>query len=210
MHELSPEQKKELKTIAPVREEYLDGGLVVLVGKDTEAAVGMRVRMRDGLISHGVGTITALCSQEEAEAGCCEVVWDSNQSHTRSLHVKLGNKHLCRVGKEGHHDLVLADANMCSDLTIVKHELVLQGRPREYLEVVRNCKEERAVQAQQDQDTDAPGTGRTLMAAAAATTVTKATKPEAAVQAETSGHESQCEDGGAGRKVEDQECEDGT
>jgi hypothetical protein len=53
MHELSPEQKKELKTIAPVREEYLDGGLVVLVGKDTEAAVGMRVRMRDGLISHG-------------------------------------------------------------------------------------------------------------------------------------------------------------
>ena len=33
----------------------------------------------------------------------------------------------CRVGKEGHHDLVLADANMCSDLTIVKHELVLQG-----------------------------------------------------------------------------------
>ena len=53
VHELSPEEKKELKTIAPVREEYLDGGLVVLVGKDTEAAVGMRVRMRDGLISHG-------------------------------------------------------------------------------------------------------------------------------------------------------------
>ena len=43
-----------------------------------------------------MGTITALCSQGEAEAGCCEVVWDSNQPHTRSLHVKLGNKHLVR------------------------------------------------------------------------------------------------------------------
>lgn len=131
-----------------MREEYLDDGAVVLVGKDVEVAVGMRVRMREGLISHGVGTIIALC--DDSEAGCCEVVWDSNQSHTRGLHVKLGNMHLCRVGKEGHHDLVLADASMCSDLTIVKHELVLQGRPREYLEVVRNCAEQQAVPMPQE------------------------------------------------------------
>ena len=144
LHELSPEEKKELKKLAPVREEYAaDSGVFALVGKDVDAAVGVRVRMREGLISHGVGTITALCGDDDPEqAGCCEVVWDSNQAHTRSLHVKLGNMHLCRVGKEGHFDLLLADTTMCADLTIVKHDLVLQGRSRNYLEVVRNCEEE--------------------------------------------------------------------
>ena len=53
VHELNPEEKKALRKLAPVREEYLDDGAVVLVGKDVEVAVGMRVRMREGLISHG-------------------------------------------------------------------------------------------------------------------------------------------------------------
>ena len=64
------------------------------------------------------------------------------------------------------------------------------------------------MQAQQDQDTDASSTGRTLMAAAAAATTV--TKPEVAAQVETNGHESQGGDGGAGREVEGQKCEDGT
>lgn len=157
VHELSPEEKKELKKLAPVREEYAaDSGDFSLVGKDVDAAVGMRVRMREGLISHGVGTITALCGDDDPEqAGCCEVVWDSNQAHTRSLHVKLGNMHLCRVGKEGHFDLLLADTSMCADLTIVKHDLVLQGRSRNYLEVVRNC-EEKVNEPQVDHARNAP------------------------------------------------------
>jgi len=137
---LTPEEQKELKKIAPIREEYEQDGLVLLVGKDVEPAKGMRVRMREGLISHGVGTVTALYGPDGGEdAGCCEVVWDSNQSHTRGLHVKLGNKHVCRTGKEGHFDLILSENTLCSDVTIVSHKLVLHGREREHLEVVAQC-----------------------------------------------------------------------
>lgn len=146
LHELSPEEQKQLKNVAPVREEYEEAGLVVLVGKDVEPAVGMRVRMREGLISHGAGTITALFGPDAGEeAGCCEVVWDSNQSHTRGLHVKMGNKHICRAGKEDHFDLMLAENTMCSELTIVSHKLILNGREREHLEVVAQCRDPQPV-----------------------------------------------------------------
>ncbi len=62
-------EKKELNSLVffgppkrrlqPLREEY-ESGVVVFVGKDVEAVVGMRLHMKDGLISHGVGTITCL------------------------------------------------------------------------------------------------------------------------------------------------------
>lgn len=149
VHELSPEEKKELRTVKPVREEYEEDGALVLVGRDVEASVGMRIRMREGLISHGLGTITTLLNGEE-EGGCCEVVWDSNQKHTRGLHLKMGNKHVCRVGKSGHYDLVLASDTLCSDVTIVKHQTVLLGRAHEHLEVVSRCAEPQPVPGLQE------------------------------------------------------------
>jgi hypothetical protein len=141
LHELTAEEKQQLLKLAPVREAYEEGGLVVLVGKDIKPSVGMRVRMREGLISHGVGTVTAVlgidCTEEE---GCCEVVWDSDQHHTRSLHVKLGNKHVCRTGKEGHFDLVLAEETMCSDLNITTHTVHIHGYSSKQVQVQATCK----------------------------------------------------------------------
>lgn len=143
---MSPEEKKELKNIQPLREEYENEGAIVTIGKDAEVAVGMRVRMREGLISHGVGTVTTVLDQEEV--GCCEVVWDSNQTHTRGLHIKMGNKQVCRVGKEGDYDLVLAEETVCSEIEVLSHLVVVHGKQRELLEVVRKCDDtqERTVQ----------------------------------------------------------------
>ena len=138
IYDLTPEEQAELKNVVPVREEYESTGLVVLVGKDIEATLGLRVRMREGLISHGVGTITALLQGDE-EDGLCEVVWDSNQLHTRGLHVKMSNKHVCRIGKQGVFDLVLGEDTMCPDLTIVKHKLVISGKPCDHIEVISQC-----------------------------------------------------------------------
>jgi len=138
IYDLTPEEQAELKNVVPVREEYESTGLVVLVGQDIEATLGLRVRMREGLISHGVGTITALLQGDE-EDGLCEVVWDSNQLHTRGLHVKMSNKHVCRIGKQGVFDLVLGEDTMCPDLTIVKHKLVISGKPCDHIEVISQC-----------------------------------------------------------------------
>ena len=146
VHELTVEEKKELRKLQakPVREEY-ESGVEVFVGQDVEAAVGMRVRMREGLISHGVGTITCLGNDAAEDAGCCEVVWDSDQMHVMAVHVRMGNRQSCRIGKEGHHDLILVSETLCSDLTIVHSTHVLHGKVRERTQVFRRCDEEEPV-----------------------------------------------------------------
>ncbi len=154
VHELTLEEKKELnplvffgppkRRLQPLREEY-ESGVVVFVGKDVDAVVGMRVRMREGLISHGVGTITCLGNDGTLDAGCCDVVWDSDQRHTMGLHVKMGNVQSCRIGKEDHYDLILVEEKLCSYVTLVKHSHVLHGKIREHVEVVRGCDEETPV-----------------------------------------------------------------
>jgi hypothetical protein len=113
---------------------------VTLVGKDVVCEVGMRVRMAEGMVSHGEGTVVEVVSG--TEDGCCQVIWDSDQSHTRQIHAKLGNSHICRIGKEGCFDLVLADLTACADLEIKVHSFVQRGRKRDYLEVVRKCDED--------------------------------------------------------------------
>ena len=70
-----------------VRESYDEP--VSVVGKDTLCEVGMRVRMGDGLLSHGVGTVVEVGSSGE-EDGTCSVIWDSDQCSTRAMHAKLG------------------------------------------------------------------------------------------------------------------------
>mmetsp|Transcript_1197 Transcript_1197/g.2613 ORF Transcript_1197/g.2613 Transcript_1197/m.2613 type:complete len:144 (-) Transcript_1197:178-609(-) len=122
-----------------VQEQY--DGPVTVVGKDVPCEVGMRVRMNEGLISHGIGTVTE-CFEDEELKGCCAVIWDSDQCHTRSLHSHMGNLHSCRVGKEDVYDLVVADAKVCVDITVVTHEVVERGAIREHYEVKRDCGEE--------------------------------------------------------------------
>lgn len=143
LHELTAEEKQQLRTLAPVREQYDDDGLVLFVGKDVMPAVGMRVRMREGLISHGMGTVTRVLGQAEGddpeETGTCEVVWDSDQAHTRGLHIKLGNMHVCRTGKDGHLDLILGEKSYCDNLEITSHTLVVHGRCTEHHQVVTSC-----------------------------------------------------------------------
>ncbi len=124
-----------------VKEQY--EGAVTVVGKDMPCKVGMRVRMNEGLTSHGEGTVTE-CFDDDEMRGCCAVIWDSDQCHTRSLHSHMGNLHCCRVGKEGVYDLVLSDAQVCEDFEVVTHTVVERGALREHYEVKRDCEENAA------------------------------------------------------------------
>mmetsp|Transcript_40560 Transcript_40560/g.81278 ORF Transcript_40560/g.81278 Transcript_40560/m.81278 type:complete len:152 (+) Transcript_40560:181-636(+) len=128
-----------MPTCPAVKERY--EGPVTVVGKDTQCEVGMRVRMNEGLTSHGVGTVTE-CFKDEDLQGCCAVIWDSDQCHTRPLHSHMGNLHCCRVGKDCVYDLVLADAKVCSDFEVVKHSVVERGSLRAHYEVKRECDDE--------------------------------------------------------------------
>mmetsp|Transcript_35578 Transcript_35578/g.84239 ORF Transcript_35578/g.84239 Transcript_35578/m.84239 type:complete len:154 (-) Transcript_35578:65-526(-) len=98
----------------------------------------MRVRMGDGLLSHGEGTVVEIGAGEE-EDGTCSVIWDSDQCSTRAMHAKLGNKHECRVGKAECFDLVLADLEACPDLDVKVHTFVQGGQVRNHHEVIRRC-----------------------------------------------------------------------
>jgi len=133
-HELSSEELKV--KCPPMREHYESPPSVV--GKDVLPATGMRVRMSEGLISQGTGTIVELYDDAEL-AGSCAVIWDSDECHTRPLHERLGNKHLCRVGKCGDFDLVLAETTVCNDIQIREHTFVQSGLERKHLEVIRTC-----------------------------------------------------------------------
>mmetsp|Transcript_29116 Transcript_29116/g.59644 ORF Transcript_29116/g.59644 Transcript_29116/m.59644 type:complete len:120 (+) Transcript_29116:349-708(+) len=93
--------------------------------------------MNEGLTSHGVGTVTEVHSGELA--GCCTVIWDSDQCHTRPLHSHMGNLHACHVGLNEEYDLVLAEVEVCSNFEVVEHDVVEQGTVRPHFEVLRNC-----------------------------------------------------------------------
>jgi len=75
------------KKCPAAREAY--AGPVSVVGKDAPCEVGMRVRMGEGLLSHGEGTVVEIGAGEE-EDGTCSVIWDSDQCSTRAMHAKLG------------------------------------------------------------------------------------------------------------------------
>ena len=133
-HELSTE---ELRAKCPPQREHYEGN-PSRVGKDVEASLGMRVRLGEGHISQGVGTIVEIF-EEGDQVGTCAVIWDSDECHTRPLHQQLGNRHICRIGKCSDFDLVLAEASTCPDFEIREHVYVHNGTTRKHLEVIRKC-----------------------------------------------------------------------
>jgi len=136
-HEIPPQELANLPKCPAVREQY--EGPVTVIGKDVTPEAGMRVRMNEGYLSQGVGTIVEVYSESQEYAGCCAVIWDSDQCHTRHLHSHMGNQHLCRVGKEGDHDLVLAEGDNCGDFEIKAHTICEKGQARTHLQVVAKC-----------------------------------------------------------------------
>ena len=133
-HEISSEELRASKC-PPQREHYENSPSVV--GKDVEAVLGMRVRLGEGHISQGIGTMVEIF--DEDQAGTCAVIWDSDECHTRPLHEQLGNRHVCRIGKNSDYDLVLAENSSCPDFEIREHVFVHNGVTRKHLEVIRKC-----------------------------------------------------------------------
>ena len=73
-------------------------------------------------------------------AGTCDVIWDSDQCHTRALHSKLGNRHAAGVGAGGEYHLVLAEQAVCEDISVREHRIVEGGIGRTHLQVIMACR----------------------------------------------------------------------
>ncbi len=134
-HQLSADERRTAK--CPPRREHYEG-TPSHVGKDVEASLGMRVRLAEGHISQGVGTLVEIFYEGE-QAGTCAVIWDSDECHTRPLHEQLGNRHICRIGKCSNFDLVLAELGTCPDFEVKEHVIIQNGVTRKHLEVIRKC-----------------------------------------------------------------------
>lgn len=134
-HEISSEELRVSK--CPAKREHYEGSPSI-VGKDVKADLGMRVRLGEGHISQGIGTLVEIFDDGE-QAGTCAVIWDSDECHTRPLHEQLGNRHICRIGKCSDFDLVLAETGLCPDFEVREHVFVQNGVTRKHLEVIRRC-----------------------------------------------------------------------
>ncbi len=134
-HQLSADERRTAK--CPPRREHYEVE-PSHVGKDVEPSLGMRVRLAEGHISQGVGTLVEIFYEGE-QAGTCAVIWDSDECHTRPLHEQLGNRHVCRIGKCSDFDLVLAELGTCADFEVKEHVIIQNGVTRRHLEVIRKC-----------------------------------------------------------------------